>query len=217
MTKITPLISKQEFEKKYVSEPYERIAQHFKVTRIYSWPKVEEYIQSLDKGTTIYDIGCGNGRNLNLRDDCSFIGCDNCLELLNEALKKNPNCVYGDNLLLPFENNCAQAVLSIAVIHHFSTNERRLQALRELFRILKPGGTILIYVWSHEQERFKNTSQDALVNWNEQTTGVIYQRYYYLFKKNELDLLISNNFQNINIKESGEQCHNYYIIAQKIH
>lgn len=209
-------INENEFEKKYVYEPYKKIAQHFKLTRIHSWPKIEEFIQNLDSGTTIYDIGCGNGRNLNLRDDCHFIGCDNCVELLNEALKKNPNCVYGDNLNLPFESNCAQVVISIAVIHHFSSYERRLQALQELFRILKPGGTILIYVWSYEQDKFKDMSQNALVNWNEQKSGIIYKRYYYLFKKNELDSLISDNFSNVIIKESGEQCHNYYIIAEKI-
>ena len=46
---------------------------------------------------------------------------------VKEALKKNNQCIYGDNLQLPFENNCAPAVISIAVIHHFSTQERRIQ------------------------------------------------------------------------------------------
>ncbi len=204
------------FEKKHVHEPYERIAPHFNVTRTHTWPKISEFIQHLPAKTTIYDIGCGNGRNLNLRDDCSFIGCDTCQSLLKEASKKNPNCLYGDNLQLPFDDNCAPAVLSIAVIHHFSSSERRLLALKELFRILQAGGTILIYVWSYEQEKFQGFNQDALVNWNEQKTGIIYQRYYYLFKKNELEKLISDNFPEIIIKESGEQCHNYYVIGQKL-
>jgi len=43
--------------------------------------------------------------------------------------------VYGDNLDLPFEDECADAVISIAVIHHFSTKERRIKALSEIFRI----------------------------------------------------------------------------------
>lgn len=204
-----------DFERKHVSEPYQQIANHFKVTRTRSWPMIEQFVHTLSSGTIIYDIGCGNGRNLNLRQDCTFIGCDTCIPLLKEASKKNNNCVYGDNLQLPFENNCAPAVLSIAVIHHFSTQERRLQALRELFRILQPGGSILIYVWSFEQDKFKGFPQDALVNWNEQKTGVIYQRYYYLFKRGELNSLINDNFPEITIKESGEQCHNYYVIGQK--
>ena len=92
---------------------------------------------------------------MNLRKDCMFIGCDNNLELLEEARKKKVNCVYGDNLKLPFEDNCADAVMSIAVIHHFSTHDRRIQALSELFRILKPSGRILIYVWAYEHKKFE--------------------------------------------------------------
>jgi tRNA (uracil-5-)-methyltransferase TRM9 len=42
--------------------------------------------------------------------------------------------------------------ISIAVIHHFSTPERRLAAIKELVRITRPGGTILIFVWAMEQE-----------------------------------------------------------------
>lgn len=44
-------------------------------------------------------------------------------------------------------------VISVAVIHHFSTEERRLEAINELVRITKPGGTILIYVWAFEQQQ----------------------------------------------------------------
>ena len=43
------------------------------------------------------------------------------------------------------------AVLSIGVIHHFSTHKRRTKAIQELARILKPGGRIMIYVWAMEQ------------------------------------------------------------------
>ena len=43
------------------------------------------------------------------------------------------------------------AVISIAVIHHISTPERRLEALRELYRVARPGGVILVYVWSFEE------------------------------------------------------------------
>ena len=44
--------------------------------------------------------------------------------------------------------------MSIAVLHHMSTPERRLQALRELFRILRRHreGKLLLYVRSHERQ-----------------------------------------------------------------
>ena len=42
-------------------------------------------------------------------------------------------------------------MISIAVIHHFSTPERRKEAIAELLRIVKPGGKVLIFVWAMEQ------------------------------------------------------------------
>jgi tRNA (uracil-5-)-methyltransferase TRM9 len=37
------------------------------------------------------------------------------------------------------------------VIHHFSSPERRIEALKELLRITQPGSPILVFVWAHEQ------------------------------------------------------------------
>jgi SAM-dependent methyltransferase len=43
--------------------------------------------------------------------------------------------------------------ISIAVIHHFSTVENRIHALREIHRVLKVGGEALVTVWAFEQVR----------------------------------------------------------------
>ena len=42
--------------------------------------------------------------------------------------------------------------ICIAVIHHLSTAARRLAAIKELARIIRPGGRILISVWALEQD-----------------------------------------------------------------
>ena len=111
--------------------------------------------------------------------------------------------------------NGVDAVISIAVIHHFSTKERRIKALSEIFRILKKGGYILIYVWAYEQDKFKNYEKNAMVEWNNQKNNETLKRYYYLFSRYELDDLVKSNFDNIEIQESGEQCFNYYLICKK--
>tara|TARA_X000000950_G_C13656862_1_gene554190 strand:+ start:163 stop:798 length:636 start_codon:yes stop_codon:yes gene_type:complete len=205
-----------EFEEKYVKNVYSNIAEHFDKTRHHTWPKIQEFINSLNTNSKIYDIGCGNGRNMNIRSDCNFIGCDNNPELLSQAKQKNLNCYYGDNLSLPFNDECADAVTSIAVIHHFSSKERRIKALSENFRILKKDGYILIYVWAYEQDKFKNYGKNAMIEWNNQKNGKILKRYYYLFSKNELDDIVINNFNNIQIIESGIQCFNHYLICKKV-
>ena len=53
---------------------------------------------------------------------------------------------------LPVRNAVFDSVISIAVIHHFSTKTLRIAAISEFHRILKIGGKVLIYVWAYEQE-----------------------------------------------------------------
>lgn len=60
-----------------------------------------------------------------------------------------------DNLALPFREESFDAVLSIAVVHHFATTERRVHALKELARILRIGGRLVISVWAMEQKHRK--------------------------------------------------------------
>ena len=38
------------------------------------------------------------------------------------------------------------------MIHHLSTEQRRLEAIQELVRITRRGGLILVYVWALEQD-----------------------------------------------------------------
>ena len=47
------------------------------------------------------------------------------------------------------------AVLSVGVVHHFATHERRVQALQELARITTQGGLVMVYVWAFEQKTRK--------------------------------------------------------------
>ena len=61
---------------------YDDIAQHFCNTRIYQWNWVKKYLESLEKKSIVYDIGCGNGRNMKCLG-IQFLGIDNCEFFLN--------------------------------------------------------------------------------------------------------------------------------------
>ena len=52
-------------------------------------------------------------------------------------------------------SNAFDVCLCIAVLHHLSTDERRVTGLKELVRIVRPGGLVLVYVWALEQEAKK--------------------------------------------------------------
>lgn len=178
-------------EKSQVKEIYEKIAEHFNNTRVYTWSWIEEFLNKIPINRIIYDIGCGSGRNMSNKN-FNFIGIDNCENFINICKKKNLNVVNANIINIPLDNNSADAILCIAVLHHLSTPENRLQALLEMKRLLKSGGKILLSVWSINQpsktrRTFKNYGNN-IVLWN--NYGAIYERYYYIFKLDELKNLI---------------------------
>ena len=211
------------FEQNNVHLVYDKIASHFSTTRIMIWPKVQDFINNLPSNSTILDIGCGNGKNMGTREDCQYIGIDICKNLIQQASSK-PNCNYlvSNCLTIPLPDNSMDYIMSIAVIHHLSTPERRLQSLMEMNRLLKPGGKALIYVWAFEQPKFKNElEQDVMVKWSlqkkyntENQQDDILNRYYHLFREKELEDMI-DKIDGLTIIENGNQCHNWFCIIQK--
>lgn len=59
----------QNFEKSYVHVIYNEIADHFSHTRHSAWPGVASFINSMEPYSFMLDVGCGNGKYLNLRKD----------------------------------------------------------------------------------------------------------------------------------------------------
>ncbi|KAL3265928.1 hypothetical protein HHI36_010117 [Cryptolaemus montrouzieri] len=66
-----------------------------------------------------------------------------------------------DCLSVPLRDDVADACICIAVIHHLATEDRRLRAIKEIVRILKPGGSALIYVWA--QDQFSNNQKSNYI------------------------------------------------------
>ncbi|XP_015276374.1 PREDICTED: alkylated DNA repair protein alkB homolog 8 [Gekko japonicus] len=146
-------------EEKYVHEVYEEIAGHFSNTRHSPWPRVVEFLSGLPCGAVVADVGCGNGKYLGVGKDLYMLGCDRSKNLVDICGQKGSQAFVGDALSVPIRSGTCDACISIAVVHHFSTAERRLAALCELVRLLRPGGRALVYVWAMEQEYNKQKSK----------------------------------------------------------
>jgi len=58
-----------------------------------------------------------------------------------------PDCIH-----VPLRDASCDAAICIAVMHHLSTEGRRVRCLSELARIVKPGGTINVQAWALKQE-----------------------------------------------------------------
>ncbi|KAI3806757.1 hypothetical protein L1987_22671 [Smallanthus sonchifolius] len=144
--------STPEIEKKYVHRVYDAIAPHFSATRFAKWPKVSTFLNNLPSGSVILDAGCGNGKYLGLNPNCFFIGCDISAPLIQICSDKGHEVLVADAVNLPFRSGYGDAAISIAVLHHLSTEDRRKKAIDELVRVVKKGGFVLITVWAVEQE-----------------------------------------------------------------
>uniref|UniRef100_A0A1A9ZNI5 Fe2OG dioxygenase domain-containing protein n=1 Tax=Glossina pallidipes TaxID=7398 RepID=A0A1A9ZNI5_GLOPL len=134
-----------------VHSVYEQIAEHFNETRHTPWPKVTEFLHSFPQGSVLLDVGCGNGKYLDCNSNILNVGCDRSRGLLQVCKSLHYNILRCDCLQLPIRCRSIDGCISIAVIHHLSTAERRLKSLQELLRVLRPSGKALIYVWAKNQ------------------------------------------------------------------
>ena len=147
-----------DMEKKHVYEVYEKIAPHFSNTRYKPWPKIEAFLNSMPPGSLNLDVGCGNGKYLHVNaKNIVNIGTDRSFNLVDLAMEKNKgnSTFVCDSLSLPVRSNTLDSCISIAVIHHFSTVSLRVKAIKEMARVLRIGGKLLVLVWAFEQEHKK--------------------------------------------------------------
>jgi ubiquinone/menaquinone biosynthesis C-methylase UbiE len=226
-------------EKKYVHDIYDKIALHFDQTRQYIWAGVQNFINEMETGSLIADIGCGNGKNMTTRSDCKFVGCDSSIEFVNICIEKKLNCIQANILNIPFKDNMFDYTLCIAVIHHLSTSALRKTSVDELIRITAPGGLIFVQVWHINQQKKKSiklNEADDLVPWTlqkryetggkkeygEESNNVkkdsnndkILYRFYHYFQEGELEELF--DLDRVQIVKSFIEMGNLCLIAKKL-
>ncbi|VDP86367.1 unnamed protein product [Echinostoma caproni] len=170
-----------------VHKVYDSIAEEFSSTRHSPWPGVVEFLQTFSSGAFGADIGCGNGKYLlaamerlsapstnqtNVVRLAPILALDRSVRLSQIVRERGFDVVVGDILRLPYLAARLDFFLCIAVIHHLSTAERRLNAIRELARLLRPGGKGLIQVWAKEQRDPTNAEPAPYLRKNKQRVAV---------------------------------------------
>ncbi len=112
---------------------------------------VTEIARDLDEGEAL-DVGCGPGHAALLfaerRPRVRVTGLDASEAMIDIARGKaasagrgNVSFAVGDALALPFEDARFDVVYSLASIKHWPD---RAQGIREVFRVLKPGGRMIV-------------------------------------------------------------------------
>lgn len=153
------------------------------------------------KGLNLLDVGCGTGL-YSLRAcmaGAKVVGIDvskKMLEIAKEKAKRLSlpiNFIEGDMENLSFLNNSFDVVLSVTALEF---SEDPVKAVKEFFRVLKPGGKVVIGVLSSQSKWAKKRRQEA------QKTDSLYY-YAHFFETRELkELLLFVGFKSIKIRTS---------------
>jgi tRNA (uracil-5-)-methyltransferase TRM9 len=173
------------------------------------------------------DVGCGNGKYLAINQDVFILASDRSSNLVQIAKQHEPHSVLvADILDVPHPAGKFDFAISIAVIHHLSTRDRRVTAVRSVLELLRSEtdgcGKALLYVWALEQKSSRRGwdeghEQDVMVPWVLKSKGQAedktFQRYYHLYKKGELeeDIGAAGGI----VVESGYEKDNWWAIVKR--
>lgn len=214
---------------------YNLISEDFSRKREKPWPEmkflVDKFVLPEEK---ILDLGCGNGRLIEFlkEKNIDYLGIDNSERLVEIAKTKYPQYKFlvANALNLPLADNSFDKVFSIAVFHHIPSKKFRLLFLKEIKRVLRLGGLLVLATWYHWRSphfiklimkssllkifgKSKLDFNDILVPWHNKI-----ERYTHCFTKRELKKLIEEaglKLKEIGLLKRGDQNYNIYLVAEK--
>ncbi|KPI36627.1 tRNA (carboxymethyluridine(34)-5-O)-methyltransferase [Cyphellophora attinorum] len=136
------------YEQTHVHAVYDSIAAHFSSTRYKPWPVVDAFLRQLRPGSVGLDVGCGNGKYLNVNQDVFIVGSDRSTNLVQLARQNQvtrsegtgvsrQDVVVADSLSLPHPLHAFDFAICIAVVHHLSSTERRVAAIKAILDVLR--------------------------------------------------------------------------------
>lgn len=193
-----------------IAQGYNTIAKHFSQTRHSQWSAVTEMVQRyILPHQRVLDSGCGNGRIADLfsQSKVEYVGMDISSEMVDLASRLHPRreFVVGSMISPPFADASFDAILSIASFHHVPSKELRIKTVQEAYRLLRPGGYVLmtnwnLHQWKYTFDRIQRNIQfffggheydynDVVIPWKNAQGITQSQRYYHAFTKKELSAL----------------------------
>jgi ubiquinone/menaquinone biosynthesis C-methylase UbiE len=161
---------------------YSRIAPYYDEARPEPadiWIKTIVQLANIAQESCVLDVGCGTGRftvRVSRHHNGAAYGIDNSIDMLRKAARREAgrvlaggkpqtqhsrkqagaaasrrvNWIAGDAFSIPLRSASIDCVYMTMVIHHI---RRSVLALREIRRVLRPGGTCLVMTSSHSAIR----------------------------------------------------------------
>lgn len=166
-----------------------------KANKMNTWRFVKGQI---NRKWDILDIGCRDGMWLDILKSNNYKklqGMDVSEKALDMARKKGHNVLNGDAHELPFPDESFNFVSIIHTLEHCPDVEK---VMREIYRVLKPNGRILVVVPLQKKEK----------------VPTVWAHYHCFSKTREVsNLLIRNGFKKIKI-QSKQRPHNRFLFKK---
>ena len=184
---------------------YNRFANEFASTRVYLWDDILPLLNYIKKNDRVLDIGCGNGRLYQIlkENQVDYTGLDISEELIYIAKNKYPEAdfIVGDMKKLFFADFTFDVIFSIASFHHLLDKKTRIESLKEMKRVLKKDGRILMtnlnILGGWAREKIKKGDFVSLgdnnfsVPWRNSKREILGERIYHAFDLSELEELFN--------------------------
>ena len=186
-------------------EFYDRFGNQFSATRQRLQPGVKKILETIQADVSVLDLGCGNGhflRELIRRGHkAPLLGLDFSLPLLRDA-ESAPGAEFREVDLTQLSAISHQLsvtghwslITAFATLHHIPSTEMRLDILRTVKKLLKPGGKFILSNWQFlNSEKLKARIQpwdrvgindsdvdegDYLLDWRSGGEGLRYAHHF---------------------------------------
>jgi len=184
-------------------QTYDVLAKEFSETRNFVWTDMNFLLAQINKGDSVLDFGCGNGRLYpELRKDVKYLGIDFSSGLIEEAKKKFPDAEFQVSDILEFNSDKKfNVVISISVLNHFP-KEMQDKFVEKAKSLLLPGGKLLLINWNlwniHRKKsvwRLPHLGglKNVLTTWESSDQKKKKPLFYYAFTKGEIEKLLTRH------------------------
>lgn len=184
------------------SEVYYGLNDYYEIfSKAEDYPKyIEKELIDITKDKIVLDAGCGSGKFLSAIEKVAhtLYGVDVSLEQINIAkakVKNKENIICTDLVKLTFEDNKFDIIYSSWVLGTIIDIEKRNEVLKELKRVLKPNGKIILIENNiggyFERMRDRYPNKEKTLKYNNWILGNEFKKYkeftsYFRFKNEEL-------------------------------
>ncbi len=104
-------------------------------------------LAALGDNCTVLDVGCGSGQTLawvqQTHPGWTTVGLDISQDALSDARGEHIDLVLASATNIPLARASTDLIITLDVLHHLPVDGGDSAALREMLRVLKPGGYLL--------------------------------------------------------------------------